>query len=151
MRSSHCPLDRTLFISISALPKAYHHWTDLVAHDPPMTDLSLSRSTSPFPSICDHSLFLLLLSVWPNGFVFIFVSLKVYILQFSIIKFVWKLKKWLRKCEKLVENLHFQNVTKHLRLFSNIIFKMQPNTRKYFPFPKIISPKIILHPENILH
>ena len=54
-------------------------------------------------------------------------------MQFSIIKFVWKLRKWLRKCEKLVENLHFQNVSKHFKLFSNIIFKMQPNTRKYFP------------------
>ena len=29
-------------------------------HDPPMPDLSLSRSTSPFPSLVDHSLFLLL-------------------------------------------------------------------------------------------
>ena len=33
-------------------------------------------------------------------------------------KFVWKLRKWLRKCEKLVENS---------------IFRTQPNTRKYFP------------------
>ena len=32
-------------------------------YDPPMLDLSLSRSTSPFPSLIDHSLFLLL-SVW---------------------------------------------------------------------------------------
>ena len=36
-------------------------------------------------------------------------------------------------------------------MFSNIIFKMQPNTRKYFPFPKIFSPKNILHPKNTLH
>ena len=34
-------------------------------HDPPMPDLSLSRSTSPFPSLVDHSLFLLL-SIWPR-------------------------------------------------------------------------------------
>ena len=36
-------------------------------HDPPMPDLSLSRSTSPFPSLVDHTLFLLLfvwLSFW---------------------------------------------------------------------------------------
>ena len=33
--------------------------------DPPMPDLSLSRSTSPFPSLVDHSLFLLL-SIWPR-------------------------------------------------------------------------------------
>ena len=69
MRSSRHPLGRTLFISILTPPKAYRRWIDLVAHDPPMTDLSLSRSTSPFPSICDHSLFLLPLSVWLNGFV----------------------------------------------------------------------------------
>ena len=34
-------------------------------HDPPMPDLSLSQSTSPFPSLVDHSLFLLF-SVWPS-------------------------------------------------------------------------------------
>ena len=34
-------------------------------HDPPMPDLSLSRSTSPFPSLVDHSLFPLL-SIWPR-------------------------------------------------------------------------------------
>ena len=45
-------------------------------------------------------------------------------LQIFIIKFVWKLRKRLKKCEKLVENLHFQNVTKHLKIFSNTIFKM---------------------------
>ena len=32
---------------------------------------------------------------------------------FSNIKFVWKLRKWLRKCEKFVGKYHFQNVTKH--------------------------------------
>ena len=35
------------------------------SHDPPMPNLSLSRSTSPFPSLVDHSLFLLF-SVWPS-------------------------------------------------------------------------------------
>ena len=38
------------------------------SHDPPMPDLSLSRSTSPFPLIVDHSPFLLL-SVWPKFWV----------------------------------------------------------------------------------
>ena len=37
------------------------------------------------------------------------------------------------------------------KLFSNIIFKMLPNTRKYFSFSKIFSPENILHSENILH
>ena len=59
-----------------------HPYTaEIVAHDPPMTDLSLSRSTYPFPPIFDHSLFLPL-SVWPNclslmnDFVLIFVFFK---------------------------------------------------------------------------
>ena len=43
--------------------EAYRRLTSLVAHDSPMTDLSLSRSPSPFPSICNHSLFLLPLSI----------------------------------------------------------------------------------------
>ena len=63
VRLSYCPLDRTLFVSISVQPEAYCRWIGLVAYDPPMTDLSLSRSTFPFPSICNHSLFLLPLSV----------------------------------------------------------------------------------------
>ena len=70
VRSSRRPLDWTLFVSISAPLEACRRWTGLVAHDPPMTDLSLSQSSSPFPSICDHSLFLLPLSVWMNGFVY---------------------------------------------------------------------------------
>ena len=43
--------------------EACRHLTGLIAHDPPMTDLSLDRSPSPFPAICDHSLFLLPLSI----------------------------------------------------------------------------------------
>ena len=33
--------------------------------------------------------------------------------EFFDIKFVWKLRKWLRKCEKFVGKYHFQNITKH--------------------------------------
>ena len=57
----------------------------------------------------------------------------------------------MRKCEKLGENKHFQNETKHLKIFSKVIFIMQPNTWKYFPFPKIAFPKNIYFLENILH
>ena len=50
-------------------------------HDQPMPDLSLSRSTSPFPSIVDHSLFLPLslfhrIFEFNECFVLIFVSFK---------------------------------------------------------------------------
>ena len=68
-------------------------------------------------------------------------------MKFSIIKFVGEL----RKCEKLVENKHFQNETKHLKIFSKVIFIMQLNTWKYFPFLKIAFPENIYFPENILH
>ena len=45
-----------------------------------------------------------------------------------------------RKCEKQVENV-----------FSILFSGTQPNTWKYFPFPKIFSFENILHSENILH
>ena len=70
---------------------------------PPSTSISLFPNLSLFPSIYhsfslrSHSFFLLL-----NVFILIFGCVKVYILKFSVIKFVWKLRKWLRKCEKFV-------------------------------------------------
>ena len=45
-----------------------HCWdcvVEIIAHDPPMTDLSLSRSICPFPSIFDNPFFHPLLG-WPN-------------------------------------------------------------------------------------
>ena len=39
---------------------SYPNTDEIAPLDPPMPDLSLSQSTSPFPSIVDHSLFLLL-------------------------------------------------------------------------------------------
>ena len=33
VRLSHCPLDQTIFTSISVLPEACRFWTGLVAHD----------------------------------------------------------------------------------------------------------------------
>ena len=45
----------------------------------------------------------------------------------------------------------FKNTTKHQKIFFKTFFKMQPNTWKYFHFPKIFSPKNVLHLKNILH
>ena len=45
----------------------------------------------------------------------------------------------------------FKNTTKHHKIFSKIFFGMQPNTWKYFPFPKIFSLKIFSFLEYILH
>ena len=69
---------------------------------------------------------------------FCFLFLWIYILEFSIIIFVWKLGK----CEKLVENM-----------FSRAFLRTQPNTWK--KFSKHFSecneiPKNILYSENIL-
>ena len=45
----------------------------------------------------------------------------------------------------------FKNTAKHQKIFFKTFFEMQPNTGKYFPFPKITFPKNIYFPENILH
>ena len=37
------------------------------------------------------------------------------------------------------------------KIFSKAIFRMQSNTWKYFPFPKIFSLENILYLKNILH
>ena len=41
----------------------------------------------------------------------------------------------------------FKNTTKYHKIFFKTFFEMQPNTWKYFPFPKITFPV----PENILY
>ena len=81
----------------------------------PHLSITLSSSFSPFDRDFGVNKCFFLIFVW---FYFDFCLFEVYILNFSIMKFVWKLRKWLRKCEKLVENS---------------IFRTQPNTRKYFP------------------
>ena len=144
-RSRHCnPLDRTFVISISSPLEAYRRLSNLVTHDPPMTNLSLSRSTSLFPSIFDHSLFLSL-SVWPNffslmnGFVLIFVSLSIYIEIFYYKICLEAEKMWetsrkiaFSECNQTPENIfqnNFHNVAKHLKIFS---FPKNIFTWKYF-------------------
>ena len=113
--------------------------------------LSLSWSTSLFSSIA-HSFFLPLL-VWLRITVFDewFFVLSFVFLHLYIEIFYYKICLEVEKMCKLVENEHFQNETKHLKIFSKAIFKMQPNNWKYFPFPKIFSLENILHSENILH
>ena len=57
--------------------------------------LSIYHSLSSSPFLFDQ--------VWKfNGFILIFVSLKSLYLAIFCYKFVWKLRKWLRKCEKFV-------------------------------------------------
>ena len=69
--------DRAAWSTIEIAPQ---HWRDRT-HDPPILDLSLSQSTSPFPSIVDHSLPPSLSSFdrifeFNECFVLIFVSFK---------------------------------------------------------------------------
>ena len=42
----------------------------------------------------------------------------------------------------------FKNTTKYQKIFFKTFFKMQPNTWKYFPFPKIAFSENILHEPN---
>ena len=51
----------SLFFSSLTQPHLRDHAAEIIAHDPPMTNLSLSRSTYLFPPIFDHSLCLPLL------------------------------------------------------------------------------------------
>ena len=46
---------------------------------------------------------------------------------------------------------HFQEHKQTMKIFSKRIFGMQPNTKKYFSFPKIFSVENILHSKDILH
>ena len=147
---------RRLFMGLTVLHLRSTHLT---------SDLHSSDITSPhLTNLLDHqllsrrsawslwSLIFLLLLWWCGwwrfgGFCFLWwwvswsggfsMGVGVWWWWFSDIKFVWKLRKWLRKYEKFVGKLHFQNITKHWKLFSNIICKMQPNTGKYFHFLKI--------------
>ena len=87
-----------------------------------------------------------------------FFSWVLFILCFCIEEwyyiFVWQL----RKCEKMwaisrkcVFYGIFKNTTKYQKIFFKTFFEMQPNTRKYFPFPKITFSKNIYLKKNILH
>ena len=108
----------SLFFSSLTQPHLRDHAAEIIAHDPPMTNLSLSRSTYLFPPIFDHSLCLPLL-VWSNclslgnDFVFIFVFLSLYIEIFNY--------KICLEAKKVAE-----------KKWENSIFIMQTNTWKYF-------------------
>ena len=54
--------------------------------------------------ICEYYEFLVFVNILSLGrcFYFDFWLCYVYILNFFVIKFVWKMRKWLRKCEKFV-------------------------------------------------
>ena len=118
------PLNRTtnLVAVTSSLLSLPLDWTNEI-----LSPLSLSLSLS------------LKCLVWGRLIIlFCFLFLWIYILEFSIIIFVWKLGK----CEKLVENM-----------FSRAFLRTQPNTWK--KFSKHFSecneiPKNILYSENIL-
>ena len=124
----HSPLDRTLVISISSPPKAYHCLTDFIAHDRFLSfsiylSLSLNfRSLSLPPSLSLAEFFSL-----TNGFVLIFVSLSLYIeiFYYKICLEVEKMWETSRKiafseCNQTSENIfqnNFHNAAKHLKIF----------------------------------
>ena len=94
--------------TIDHQPTPLHPQTHLIWPPPSSIHADLSfPDLSLVPSISPSFLLLLPLIYHVyvlNMFLFWFlVVLKVYILKFSNIIFFWKLRKWLRKCEKFVE------------------------------------------------
>ena len=90
--------------------------------------------------------------------ILIFYFLSLIFDFFVVVVVAWVVVFWWFSCcvvvgfvGVVVENSIFQNVTKHMKLFSRKFFIIQPNTWKYFPFRKIAFPKNKYFPENILH
>ena len=94
------------------LSRSRHRWS---SSSTPNTDWSLDPISTSLDIPCSFPQSLTLSSspslfdrVWKfNDFILIFVSLKILHLAIFYYKFVWKLRKWLRKCEKPIENLYF--------------------------------------------
>ena len=123
---SNPPLSNPPLSWPSELPTPPTHSSS--SHSTVCFNLSLSLKSLSHNWSCDFDFFVL-----------IFVSLIVYISWFSVIIFVWIL----RKCEKYDKNGFF-------RAFS----ETQPNTRKYFPKYFLECNQTlenILHSKNILH
>ena len=141
----------SLFFSSLTQPHLRDHAAEIIVHDPPMTNLSLSRSTYLFPPIFDHSLCLPLL-VWSNclslgnDFVLIFVFLSLYIEIFNY-KICLDAKK---VAEKKWENSIFIMQTNTWKYFlKQFLYYSQTLkniflSQKYFSFSKIFSPKKII-------
>ena len=109
------------------------------------------RAISPLIEPSHLSLFLLL-SIWPDlmiffsGFCFCFC-----IEEWMILYICLAAEKMWATSRKCVFYGIFKNPTKHHKIFFKTFFEMQPNTWKYFPFPKITFLKNIYFLENILH
>ena len=88
-------------------------------------------------------------SIWPNLMNFFLGFVSFVFLYWGMILYIClaaeKMYSISRKC---VFYGIFKNTTKYQKIFFKTFFKMQPNTWKYFPFPKIAFPENILHEPN---
>ena len=149
--------------------------TELQSNDPHFTDLidrsiaSIKQRSTPTPldltsatwsHLCIHRTisplslpFSLNLTEFDEFFPWILFLLCFCIEEWYYI-FVWQL----RKCEKMCATSRkcvfygiFKNTTKYQKIFFKTFFEMQPNTWKYFYFPKIAFLENKYFQENILH
>ena len=70
----------------------------------------------------------------------------LFLLSLYIVIFYYKIclvaEKMAEKMWEISRKIAFSECNQTPETFSKIIFIMQPNTWKYFPFPKIFSPEI---------
>ena len=141
------PLDWTFVVSISTLPEACHRLTNLVTHDRSLSFLFYLSLSLNFQSLSlSRSLNLTGFFSLMNGFVLIFVSLRLYIeiFYYKICLEAEKMWETSRKiafleCNQTPENTfqnNFHNTAKHLKIF---FFPKNVFTWKYFTLGKYFT------------
>ena len=84
-------------------------------------------------------------SIWPDLMNFFFSKFCFFCVS------ILSAEKMCATSRKCVFYGIFKNIIKHQKIFFKTFFKMQQNTWKYFPFPKIAFLENKYFPENILH
>ena len=146
-----CPLDWTFVVSISSLPKACRRLTNLVTHDRSLSFLFYLSLSLNFQSLSlSRSLNLTGFFSLMNGFVLIFVSLRLYIEIFyykicleaeKITEKMWETSRKIAflECNQTPKNTfqnNFHNTAKHLKIF---FFPKNVFTWKYFTLGKYFT------------
>ena len=140
-------------ISLSLLNRVWssQHCADRDLAFAPITIVAPRRTISPFVKPSRLSLFLLL-SIWPDLMIFFSGFCLCFCIEEWMILYICLAaeKMWVtsRKC---VFYGIFKNTTKYQKIFFKTFFEMQPNTWKYFYFPKIAFLENKYFQENILH
>ena len=140
-------------ISLSLLNRVWssQHCADRDLAFTPITIVAPRRAISTLVKPSRLSLFLFL-SIWPDLMIFFSgFCLCFYIKEWMILYICLAAEKMWVTSRKYVFYSIFKNTTKYHKIFFKTFFEMQPNTWKYFLFPKIAFPKNIYFSENILH